>query len=413
MKIVLAILIFSMPIFGLATPLQLNFNRASVQTFLGTLYGDVLRKNYVLSPDVLAMTRVVTLNVSVEPDKLTAFVEGFMADQGLSVTDRDGVLYVGLRLPVLLAPTVLSTSLPSALTPSVLSAPGPARVEAPEPVFTEPLPPAFRVFKPSKTTPKHICESVNMVFVNSCHATASTVLLAHPKYLETLTELAEKLDSRPALVDVSVTFVEVTGSKRDGFGLNLVASVLGGSVGLNLGAAVDTGTLTIKGANITAFLDVLRSDGRFKQVANPSGRVLSGEAFNIAIGDDVPTLSGQSRDNTGQVTSQVIYRPSGVLLNVTPTAITENDHSLVATSVDAQVSSFSKTESGVNGSPTLSKRQVKTSLMLADGEVAVLGGLTGSRSVSSSSSLFGVTLANRDDDTSTDLLLLLSARVVK
>ncbi len=413
MKIVLAILIFSMPIFGLATPLQLNFNRASVQTFLGTLYGDVLRKNYVLSPDVLAMTRVVTLNVSVEPDKLTAFVEGFMADQGLSVTDRDGVLYVGLRLPVLLAPTVLSTSLPSALTPSVLSGPGPARVEAPEPVSTEPLSPAFRVFKPSKTTPKLICESVNMVFGNSCHATASTVLLAHPKYLETLTELAEKLDSRPALVDVSVTFVEVTGSKRDGFGLNLVASVLGGSVGLNLGAAVDTGTLTIKGANITAFLDVLRSDGRFKQVANPSGRVLSGEAFNIAIGDDVPTLSGQSRDNTGQVTSQVIYRPSGVLLNVTPTAITENDHSLVATSVDAQVSSFSKTESGVNGSPTLSKRQVKTSLMLADGEVAVLGGLTGSRSVSSSSSLFGVTLANRDDDTSTDLLLLLSARVVK
>lgn len=122
-----------MPIFGLATPLQLNFNRASVQTFLGTLYGDVLRKNYVLSPYVLAMTRVVTLNVSVEPDKLTAFVEGFMADQGLSVTDRDGVLYVGLRLPVLLAPTVLSTSLPSALTPSVLSGPGPARVEAPEP----------------------------------------------------------------------------------------------------------------------------------------------------------------------------------------------------------------------------------------------------------------------------------------
>jgi type II secretory pathway component GspD/PulD (secretin) len=412
-KKVLAILIFVMPIFVLATPLQLNFNRASVQTFLGTLYGDVLRKSYVLSPDVLAMTRAVTLNVSVEPDKLNAFVEGFMADQGLSVVDRDGVLYVGLRMSTSSASAVLSAPLPVAVTSSVPFAPGLARAEASAPVSTESLPPAFRVFKPSKTTPKLICESVNMVFVNSCHATASAVLLTHPKYLETLAELVEKLDSRPALVDVSVTFVEVTGSKRDGFGLNLVASVLGGSVGLNLGAAADTSTLTIKGANITALLDILRSDGRFKQVANPSGRVLSGEAFNIAIGDDVPTLSGQSRDQTGQVTSQVIYRPSGVLLNVTPTAITENDHSLVATSVDAQVSSFSKTESGVNGSPTLSKRQVKTSLMLADGEVAVLGGLTGSRSVSSSSSLFGVTLANRDDDTSTDLLLLLSARVVK
>jgi general secretion pathway protein D len=170
-------------------------------------------------------------------------------------------------------------------------------------------------------------------------------------------------------------------------------------------------TITIKGANLTALLDILRTDGRFKQVASPSGRVASGALFNIAIGDEVPTLSGQSRDNTGQVTSQVVYRPSGVLLNVLPVAITENDSPMVSTTVDAQVSSFSKTESGVNGSPTLSKRQVKTSLVLSDGEVAVIGGLTGSRRLSSRSSLFGMTMANREDDQSTDLVLLLSARV--
>jgi len=119
-----------------------------------------------------------------------------------------------------------------------------------------------------------------------------------------------------------------------------------------------------------------------------------------------------SADFIVQLTSQVVYRPSGVLLNVQPVAIIENDFAMVSTTVDAQVSSFSKTESGVNGSPTLSKRQVKTSLVLADGEVAVIGGLTGSRGAFSRSSLFGFNVSNRDDEQSTDLVLLLSAKVV-
>lgn len=420
MKKVLCAVVLALPLWVLAaTPLQLNFEKASIQSFIGMLYGKILQKSFVLSPDVLALSRQVTLNVSVQPENLGTFINGFMVDQGLSVTERDGVAYVGIRsalpaasggLPVPLLPDFSPRSYTPA-PPPVQFDPAPPAVASKS--LVEALPPAFKVYKPTSSTPAVLCESVNRVFVNACHPAAAAVVLTHPQHLEVISELASQLDIRPTLVDVSATFIEVTGSKRDGYGFGLVANVLGGSLGLNLGATADTSTITIKGANLTALLDILRSDGRFKQVASPSGRVASGALFNIAIGDEVPTLSGQSRDNTGQVTSQVVYRPSGVLLNVQPVAITENDSPMVSTTVDAQVSSFSKTESGVNGSPTLSKRQVKTALVLADGEVAVIGGLTGSRAVSSRSSLFGLNVSSRDDEQSTDLVLLLSARVAK
>ncbi len=414
LKTLLAIVLCIPVLASAAMPLQLNFEKASLQAFIGTLYGKILQKSFVLSPDVLSLSRSVTLNVSLEPDAVGSFVAGFLADQGLSSTERDGVIYIGLKnnaaVPAIQAAgasDILRQPIP--LPPRDFS---PVEVSTPKAERETPAP-AFRVFKPSKSTPAFLCEAVNKVFMNACHATPVAAVLTHPLHLEVIAELASQLDIRPTLIDVSATFVEVTGSKRDGFGLNLVASVLGSTVGVNLGASLDTSTITIKGANLTAMLDVLRTDGRFKQVASPSGRVASGSPFNIAIGDEVPTLSGQSRDQTGQVTSQVVYRPSGVLLNVQPVAITENDSPLVSTVVDAQVSSFSKTESGVNGSPTLSKRQVKTALVLGDGEVAVIGGLTSSRGVFSRSSLLGLNLASRDDEQSTDLVLLLSARVAK
>ena len=392
-----------------AAPVELSFTKAPVQSFLAALYGDVLKRPYVLSPDLVTLSRTVTLNVAIEPEKLQTFISGFLADQGITAFEREGVTYLATRSSQIAAQGAeLSSPLP--LPPSRDNSPQYRLDSQPSIDIASP---SFKLFTPSKVTPGQICDSVNKVFPNSCTVSVSASLLVHPRYLELVYSLAESLDKRSSLVDVSVTFVEVTGSKRDGFGLNLVANVLGGALGINLGAASDTSALTFKRTSLTALLDVLRTDGRFKQVANPSGRVVTGQAFNIAIGDEVPTLSGQSRDATGQVTSQVVYRPSGVLLNVSPQVVSDGSTSLVYASVDAQVSSFSKTETGVNGTPTLSRRQVKTTLSLEDGEVAAIGGLSASRDTNSSSSLFGLTLGHREDAQSTDLVLLLSAKVAK
>lgn len=432
-RLVIPLMLSFSAIAATAAPVQLQFTKSLLPNFLSVLYGDILQRPYVLSPDLVISTRVVTLAATVLPEKLPLFLAGFFLDQGIVVTDRDGVAYIGLRSTQVtqaapgaatdasrLGGSVLQTPLPLATSKPVSILAPPDTVEAIQPTQStfaresSEQPPAFVRYAPKNLPPEDLCRLVVKVFGgSSCLDGGGIVHLVHPRFLSTVEAFAAAVDSRPASVDLSMTFVEVTGSRRDGFGLSLVASVLGNSLGLQLGTVADSGVLSLKGTSFSVILDVLRTDTRFRQVASPSGLVDSGKPFFISIGDEVPTLSGQSRDATGQVTNQVTYRPSGVILNVTPVVVDiDGAKPRVVATVDAQVSSFSVTKTGVNSSPTLSKRQVKTQASIEAGEVVVIGGLTGSNDASQNASLWGVRLANRDEVATTELILLLTARTV-
>ena len=419
-KIFILLVFFLFSFSAYSKPIVLSFNRIDLNIFLDATYGQILKKNFVLSPDLINQSRKITVSINIDDSQLISFMASFLDRMQISQIEKQNVLFFYPKLSNTLPITQnLNSFLPRPEITSPIEISKPTLLDSNNNQNSAPksdpefLPLSFKVFKPSNTTPDILCDSINKVFINSCYSTSSASILTHVKHLDLISDLAEELDIRPMLIDISSTFVEVSGSKRDGYGVNLLANVLGGSLGVNLGASVDTSTINIKGPSLTVLLDILKTDGRFKQVARPSGRVSSGSPFNIIIGDEVPTLSGQSRDTTGQVTSQVLYRSSGVILNILPTAITKNDVASISANVDAQISSFSETKSGVNGSPTLTKRQIKTTLLFDENQVVLLGGLTGSRSTSSRSSLFGINLNSRDDDQSIDLVLLITARVIK
>jgi general secretion pathway protein D len=408
-----------------AAPLTLQFTKATLPSFLAVLFGDILQRPYVLAPDLASSQRPVSLNVTLFPERLPAFVSGFLAQQGLTASERDGVTYLALALPG--APNQSAPSQQDQSASALLDAPLPVKrkvLQAPDALDETPQAressaqspaPSFARYVPRNLPAQDICAAVAKVFgASSCVDVSGAAHLVHARHLSAVQAFAEAIDAQPATVDLTAVFVEVTGSRRDGFGLSLVASVLGSSLGAQLGTVADTGVITLKGASFQAVLDVLRTDARFRQVASPSGRVDSGKPFSISIGDEVPTLAGQSRDTTGQVTSQVVYRASGVLLNVTPLVVSADGAvPRVVCTVDAQVSSFSATKTGVNSSPTLSKRQVKTQASLSSGEVVLIGGLTGSSDTVQTSGLFGVPLSKRDEAQDTELVLLLSARTVQ
>jgi len=413
-----------------AAPLTLQFSKATLASFLAVLYGDILQRPYVLSPDLASSQRPVSLNVTLFPERLPVFVSGFLAQQGLTASERDGVTYLALALPGAASQSAPSQQEPNAS--ALLDTPLPVKrkVLQPPDALEDPTQahetfaressaqsqaPAFARYVPRNLPAADICAAVSKVFgASSCVDVSGAAHLVHVRHLTAVQAFAEAIDAQPATVDLTAVFVEVTGSRRDGFGLSLVASVLGSSLGAQLGTVADTGVITLKGASFQAVLDVLRTDARFRQVASPSGRVDSGKPFSISIGDEVPTLTGQSRDTTGQVTSQVVYRASGVLLNVTPLVVSPDGAvPRVVCTVDAQVSSFSATKTGVNSSPTLSKRQVKTQASLSSGEVVLIGGLTGSSDTVQTAGLFGIPLSKRDEAQDSELVLLLSARTVQ
>jgi type II secretory pathway component GspD/PulD (secretin) len=119
-------------------------------------------------------------------------------------------------------------------------------------------------------------------------------------------------------------------------------------------------------------MQALDTDSRFKVLSSPSLRVGSGQTASLTVGDDVPVLGAVTYPNGGGAPVQSVdYRSSGVLFSISPVV---RDAS-IAVKVDQQVSSFVATTTGVNNSPTLTKRQLTTSVSLADGDVVVIGGL--------------------------------------
>jgi general secretion pathway protein D len=91
----LFILFILFPAWVLAAPISFNFNEVSLLAFSQTTFKNLLHVDYVISPDVLAMDRKITLSIAeVEPAKVFEFVEGVLRQQGISVEKRGGVYYL-------------------------------------------------------------------------------------------------------------------------------------------------------------------------------------------------------------------------------------------------------------------------------------------------------------------------------
>ena len=99
----------------------------------------------------------------------------------------------------------------------------------------------------------------------------------------------------------------------------------------------------------------------------------SGARGVFSVGQDVPVLGALSfPQGAGQAVQSVEYRSSGVIFDVRPSVKGE----IIDLDITQQLSDFIKTTTGVNDSPTLTKRELKTTVGMQDGDVIVLGGLS-------------------------------------
>ena len=207
------------------------------------------------------------------------------------------------------------------------------------------------------------------------------------------------------------SWIEVTSNSATGRGLSLMANVLGAKLGVSLGAVGGSSAVSVKSANFELVIDALNSDGRFKQVSN--SRVVGDdyEKLVLTVGDETPTIASTGRDNSGNSVQNVVYRPSGVIVDVLPKVLGNGRIQLL---VDGQISSFKATATGVTASPTLIKRQVKTKVTVGDGDVLLIGGLNDQQSSGTSNALAFLPFwpVKSGSSAQTDLVLVLSAKVL-
>ena len=169
--------------------------------------------------------------------------------------------------------------------------------------------------------------------------------------------------------------------------------------------------IRIGGSSLDAMYELFRTDSRFNVVSSPRLRVKSGYSATFSVGQEVPVLSGIDRNQTSTYQS-VDYRSAGVILDVTPSV----RNSVTDLKISQQLSNFIKTDTGVNDTPTLIKREVSTVVSVKSGDIVVLGGLAETKDSDARTGLSFLPRAfgsRSDEKSKTDILIVLQVRTAK
>jgi general secretion pathway protein D len=239
-------------------------------------------------------------------------------------------------------------------------------------------------------------------------ATNSLVIQASKEGYETLIQVIEKLDvPRPqVLVEALIMEVDIT----DGFelGFNLGYRIVNNDVNVAFAGQGLAGTATPlaalmkssitteedggdgKGSTFSVQMQAAAEDNRVKILSSPHILTSDNETAEIRIGDNIPIVtsriqSAQGATNNGLSTSvNVERRDIGVTLRVTPQISDGNTLRLEIFQEITEVNeALSETVAGDGDEGTtsvgvaLSNRRVENTVVVADGDTVVIGGLIG------------------------------------
>lgn len=282
-------------------------------------------------------------------------------------------------------------------------------------------------------------------------ANNSIIITATPQEYAKILPVIKQLDIMPlqVLLEATISSVNLTddlqygiqwylSTHRMGLGSNGnqsgagASSVAGGlfDAAKVAGLAAATGGLSAiySSGSVKALLEAQASLGNVRVISAPSLMVLNNQEASINVGDQVPiqtgtlgavTGSGASTGATTAIQSSIQYKDTGVTLEITPRV---NSNGMVIMDLHQIVSTPKETKTGVNTSPTISKKEIETTVAVKDGETIALGGLIENRTTYLKGgipflhelpyigSLFGSTTRKDDQD---ELVVLLTPRVVK
>jgi len=157
---------------------------------------------------------------------------------------------------------------------------------------------------------------------------------------------------------------------------SIIGSIAEGSVpafggGLNLGI----GGITTGGIRFGALLRALASDGSTNILSTPSLTTLDNQEAEIIVGQNVPFKTGsyQTEGSIGQLNpfTTITREDVGITLKVKP-QINEGD--AITLTIEQDISSVSANQAS-STDITTNKRSIKTTVLVANDNMIVLGGL--------------------------------------
>jgi len=203
------------------------------------------------------------------------------------------------------------------------------------------------------------------------------IIIDVPENIDAIGRMIEELDLPPRQVSIEVKFAEISTNK--GEDMNTIWKRIGkqgSEIGARINFSPERGTgfgVTISTADLDAVIELLRSQTEMNLVSQPQIVCLDNREASIQVGSKVPYKQTIVTSSGGVVTTQevITYLDVGVLLKVTPHISTPNS---VILDMEPQVSSY-EYGTDVPGIPIINTRNLKSRVLIYDGQTLVVGGL--------------------------------------
>ncbi len=164
----------------------------------------------------------------------------------------------------------------------------------------------------------------------------------------------------------------VTNSTTEGLQSQLATQALQsllGVQGLTLGGGFDFGNGNIFGGILTA----LKSDSDSNVLSTPSVVTLNNQTARLSVGQEIPITTGEAiGDNFSNAFRTINREQVGVILEVTPQI---NDGDTVTLELIQEISSIAGPITTTSTDLITNKREIRTTALVDDGEILVIGGL--------------------------------------
>ena len=235
--------------------------------------------------------------------------------------------------------------------------------------------------------------------------TNSLIFTASQEQYNSLKSILEQLDTQPKQVMLRGLIAEVSLNKLNSAGIDWAAwggdlmgdAVIAGNVQLGntgvpsdvqslyqslmtneevitnqAGNAVGTTTSTQGAGLMYAYIRLLNRFDAINVLSMPRLLCTDNLESSLQVGQVIPQLTGSltNQANTDSVTNSYEYKDVGLILTVTPHIRSGN---LVALEIEQRIEELQTTTN--NATPITSKREVKTSVLVANGQTVVIGGL--------------------------------------
>lgn len=233
--------------------------------------------------------------------------------------------------------------------------------------------------------------------------TNSLIFTASQEQYNSLKSILEQLDTQPKQVMLRGLIAEVSLNKLNSAGIDWAAwggdlmgdAVVAGNVQLgNTGVPSEvqqlyqslmtdeqfhetqnggyTTTETQGAALMYAYIRLLNRFDAINVLSMPRLLCTDNLESSLQVGQVIPQLTGSltNQANTDSVTNSYEYKDVGLILTVTPHIRSGN---LVALEIEQRIEELQTTTN--NATPITSKREVKTSVLVANGQTVIIGGL--------------------------------------